>query len=183
MKALIAVDVQRDFLPGGALAIPKGDRVLTPLAQEMRQGSYRVIVLSRDAHPVDHCSFVCCGGGWPVHCVDGTEGAEIHPLMLFASRVSDAERIFIDKATESDKDAYSAFEGTTLAQRLRKRKITEIVVGGLATEYCVKATVLDALREGFQVKLLASATAAVDNADAILALAEMTRAGAEVTLP
>jgi nicotinamidase/pyrazinamidase len=181
MRALIVVDVQRDFLPGGALAVSNGDRVLTPLAQQIRRGSYRTVVLTRDAHPADHCSFAVEGGTWPVHCVDGTEGAELHALMLFASRVTDAERITVDKATESDKEAYSPFDGTTLASRLRRRGVTELVVGGLATEYCVKATVLDALAEGFQVKLLGNAIAAVDEDEGVVAIAEMLHAGAEVT--
>ncbi len=170
--ALIVVDVQHDFLPGGALAVPGGDRVIAPIAA--LAASHRgPVVFSRDAHPAGHCSFAAQGGAWPEHCVQGTRGAEIHPdLASFAADV-------VAKATSQDADAYSAFDGTGLAGRLRAMNVTRVLVCGLATDYCVKATALDSAREGFATAVITDAVAAVNAnpGDGSRALAEIQAAG------
>ena len=175
--ALLLVDLQRDFLPGGALAVPGGDRVVPLLERYLArfESLGLAICCTRDWHPPDHVSFRSRGGRWPPHCVAGTPGAEFAPgLELPASA-----QIF-SKATESDAEAYSGFEGTELAASLRRQGISRLFVGGLATDYCVKATVLDALREGFEVLLLGDAVRAVDQqpGDGERALQAMRQAGA-----
>jgi nicotinamidase/pyrazinamidase len=173
--ALLIVDVQHDFLPGGALAVPDGDAVLDAL--EAAAPTVDLVVASRDAHPADHCSFTAQGGIWPPHCVEGTHGAELH------SDIAALEPdIVVNKATESGTDAYSAFDGTGLADELRARGVDRLVVGGLATDYCVRASVLDALREGFTVTVLADGVRGVEVAagDTERALREMREAGAVV---
>ncbi|MEN9904610.1 MAG: hypothetical protein RLZZ555_1175 [Pseudomonadota bacterium] len=157
--ALVVVDVQRDFLPGGALAVPEGDRVVSAINRYLgrfeREGL--LVVLTRDWHPADHCSFQSQGGPWPPHCVAGTPGAD-----FAAGLALPATAIFISKATRREVDAYSDFEGTPLADWLHKLGIRRLLVGGIATDYCVRATVLDALREGFEVLLLVDAIRAVE---------------------
>jgi putative nicotinate phosphoribosyltransferase len=173
--ALIAVDVQHDFLPGGALGVPGGDGVVAPLVRAAK--AVDVVVKTRDAHPADHCSFTAQGGTWPVHCVAGTHGAELHPA------IAALDGLLVEKATSQDADAYSGFDGTQLAVLLRDAGVTRVLVGGLATDYCVKATVLDALAAGFHTTVLADAIAAVDveQGDGRRALDEMVAAGAQVT--
>ena len=175
MKALLIVDVQHDFLPGGALGVPDGDAVLPALLAAAPDAD--VVVVSRDAHPPDHCSFVEQGGTWPVHCVEGTHGAELHPDI--AALEPDVR---ISKATTRDRDAYSAFDGTDLAEQLRARGVDEIVIGGLATDYCVRASALDALREGFAVTVLEDGIRGVEvqPGDSARAVEEMRAAGAEL---
>lgn len=172
--ALIAVDVQNDFLPGGALAVPAGDEVVQPLVKAAREAD--LVVASRDFHPHDHVSFAEQGGQWPVHCVAGTEGAALHPQI---DRIAD---LVVSKATRTDRDAYSAFDGTGLAGILSAQGIQRVVVGGLATDYCVRATALDAVKHGFEVVVLAEACRAVDvePGDGERALDELREAGAEV---
>lgn len=175
--ALLLVDVQRDFLPGGALGVPDGDAVIAPLndylARARRTGA--AVVASRDWHPADHCSFHAQGGPWPSHCIAGTPGAELAPEL----RLPLQTRV-VDKATRSDRDAYSAFQDTGLAQALKSRGIRRLAVGGLATDYCVLRTVLDALSAGFQVVVLEDAIRAVDvnPGDGEKAKEQMRRAGA-----
>jgi nicotinamidase-related amidase len=173
--ALLIVDVQHDFLPGGALAVPDGDAVIPALVAAARTAD--LVVASRDAHPADHCSFATQGGIWPPHCVEGTHGADLHPAIAAL-----APALVIDKATASDRDAYSAFDGTGLADTLRARGVDRLVVGGLATDYCVRASVLDALREGFPVTVLAEGVRGVEVSpgDTQRALDEMREAGAVV---
>ncbi len=170
--ALIAVDVQYDFLPGGALGVPGADAVVEPLLRAARDVA--LVVRTRDAHPAAHCSFAEQGGPWPPHCVLGTRGAELHPA------IAALPGPLIDKATAIEPDAYSGFDGTGLAALLRAAGITHVLVGGLATDYCVKATVLHALEAGFEVTVLREAIAAVEvePGDGERALEEMTRAGA-----
>lgn len=172
--ALIAVDVQRDFLPGGALAVPGGDAVVEPLVQAARGAG--LVVKTRDAHTPDHCSFTAQGGTWPVHCVAGTRGAELHPA------IAALEGAVVDKGTAQDADAYSGFDGTPLAELLRAAGVTHVLVGGLATDYCVKATALDALADGFHTTVLADAIAAVDvtAGDGRRALEELAAAGVQI---
>jgi nicotinamidase-related amidase len=172
--ALLAVDVQNDFLPGGSLAVPGGDRVIAPLVRAAAEVD--LVVATRDWHPEHHCSFTPRGGAWPAHCVAGSDGARLAPEV---DRVADA---IVSKGTRHDADAYSGFDGTRLAELLRAHGVDTVLVGGLATDYCVRATVLDALRNGFRTVILASAVAAVDvtPGDGERALAELRAAGAEI---
>ena len=172
--ALIAVDVQHDFLPGGALGVPGGDAVVEPLVRAARAAD--LVVKTRDAHTPDHCSFTDQGGIWPVHCVVGTHGAELHPA------IAALDGPLVEKATMQDTDAYSGFDGTNLTDLLREAGVKHVLVGGLATDYCVKATVLDALEAGFRATVLTDAVAAVDaeEGDGQRALEEMVAAGAQV---
>jgi nicotinamidase/pyrazinamidase len=178
--ALVVVDVQRDFLPGGALGVPAGDEVIAPInrAVGMFQRAGLPIFYSRDWHPANHVSFKARGGPWPRHCVAGTEGAAFAATL----RVPPSA-VIVSKATSPDRDASSAFQGTTLASMLRSAGVRRVYVGGLATDYTVKATVLDAKREGFDVKVLADAVRAVEvqPGDGQRALHEMQRSGAVLT--
>ncbi|MGH8129869.1 MAG: nicotinamidase [Steroidobacteraceae bacterium] len=177
--ALIVVDVQRDFLPGGALGVPAGDEVVEPLnrAIESFERARLPVYYSRDWHPPDHCSFKAQGGPWPPHCIAGTAGAGFAPEL----RVS-KHAIVISKATTAEADAYSAFQGTTLAEKLRAAGVRRVFVGGLATDYCVKATVLDARNQGFDVELLGEAVRAVEvePGDGRQAIEEMLQQGAHL---
>lgn len=175
--ALLIVDVQRDFLPGGSLAVPDGDAVVPVLNRYIALARSRnlPVFASRDWHPKNHCSFRSRGGIWPEHCVAGTPGA------AFAENLElPPDAVVIDKATHEDADAYSAFQGTNLAAQLRERGVRRVLVGGLATDYCVLNTVRDALREGFKVVLLKDAIRAVNvNAgDGARAEREMQESGA-----
>jgi nicotinamidase/pyrazinamidase len=174
--ALLVVDVQNDFLPGGALGIHGGDAIVEPLNRVLAawRSHGLPVFLSRDWHPPGHCSFAAQGGPWPVHCVAGTPGAAFAPALDVTS--SD---VVISKATRRDKDAYSALDGTPLAEALRKRRIVRLFVGGLATDYCVRATGLDARAAGLDVVVLSDAVCAVDArpGDGDRALRELTAAG------
>ncbi len=170
--ALIVVDVQNDFLPGGALGVPGGDR-LAPLIAEAADRA-DVIVATRDVHPPNHCSFREQGGPWPVHCVAGTAGAELHPSV--ASMRFDRIQ---DKGSDPGREQYSGLDGTDLADWLRDRGVGRVTVAGVATDYCVRATALDALKAGFPTTVLTDAVAAVDvaPADGHRALADIRAAG------
>ncbi len=159
LTALIVVDVQRDFCPGGALAVPDGDAVVPLLARaaEVFRAAGLPVVYTRDWHPPDHCSFAAQGGPWPPHCVAGSAGAGFHPRL----RVADDAWV-VSKATRTDRDAYSGFDGTGLAEELRRRDVRRVVVGGLATDYCVKSTSVDAVESGFETLLLEDAVRAVE---------------------
>jgi nicotinamidase/pyrazinamidase len=178
--ALLLVDVQNDFLPGGRLPVPHGDEVIRPLNAYIRRfmAAGLPIFASRDWHPPDHCSFRKRGGRWPVHCVAGSEGAQFPPAL----RVPGNAKI-ISKAITSDRDCYSAFDNTNLAAEFRELAIQRLFLGGLATEYCVRASVEDALREGFDVLLLTDAIQAINiepgNGDR--AIQRMVQAGAVLT--
>ena len=179
-RALIVVDVQNDFCPGGTLAVAEGDQVVAPLNQlieEFLKGGEPVFK-SRDWHPEKTEHFAAYGGTWPVHCVQNTKGAEFHPDLI------DDMHIRVVSKGLGDKDCYSAFDETDLALQLRRLGVEEVWVGGLATDYCVKSTVLDALRQGFRVKALENAMRAVEvhPGDGERAIAEMKEAGAEVVL-
>jgi nicotinamidase/pyrazinamidase len=177
--ALLLVDVQRDFLPGGALAVPGGERVLAPLARGVAAFVARALPVfaSRDWHPADHCSFAAAGGPWPPHCIAGTDGAAFAPGLALPP-----DAVIVSKATTRERDAYSAFAGTGLAELLRARGIRRLFVGGLATDYCVRQTVLDARALDLEVCLLGDAVAAVDvqPGDGERALGAMRAAGASV---
>jgi nicotinamidase/pyrazinamidase len=177
--ALIVVDVQRDFLPGGALGVPAGDEVIEPLncaiAAFGRAGL--PVFFSRDWHPADHCSFRPQGGPWPPHCVAGTPGATFAAALIVPGGAA-----VISKADSAERDAYSAFQETGLAAQLEASGVRRVFVGGLATDYCVKATVRDARRLGFDVEVLEDAVRAVDvqPGDGERALAEMRQEGAQL---
>lgn len=177
-RALIVVDVQNDFCPGGALAVERGDEVVGPLNRLIKEFLERgePVYKSRDWHPSQTKHFAAYGGTWPVHCVQGTRGAEFHEDLL------DDPRVGVVSKGLGDEDNYSAFDGTTLAEDLRREGVREVWVGGLATDYCVKQTVLDALHEGFRVRALTDAMRAVNlqPGDDRRALEEMRAAGAEV---
>ena len=153
--ALIVVDVQNDFCPGGALGVAGGDRLGPAIAAVADRAG--TVVATRDWHPSDHGSFAEQGGPWPPHCVAGTPGAELHPSVsgMQIDRVQ-------DKGTTPDVEGYSAFDGTDLAGYLRSRDVRRVLVTGIATDYCVRATALDALREGFETTVFTDAVAAVD---------------------
>jgi nicotinamidase/pyrazinamidase len=180
--ALICVDVQRDFLPGGALPVPEGDEVIAPLNAYLAAFAARrlPVFLSRDWHPADHCSFEQAGGPWPAHCLQRTNGA----AWPSALHIPQGARI-ISKGSDSAVEAYSAFAGTSLLVLLRRLDVRRAFVGGLATDYCVRATVLDALDHGFEVVLLADAVRAVNAqpGDGERALTEMLERGATLVQP
>jgi nicotinamidase/pyrazinamidase len=175
--AFLVIDVQRDFLPGGSLAIPDADAIIAPLNEYIAAFDRRdlPIILTRDWHPQNHCSFHSAGGPWPAHCVQGTDGA-CWPERL---AIVPSARI-VSKATHPQKDAYSAFAGTSLPALLRTLHIHRLFVAGLATDYCVRETVLDARAHGFDVVLLSDAMRAVNArpTDEAKAMADMQEAGA-----
>ncbi len=177
--ALVVVDVQNDFCPGGALAVPDGDAVVPVLNGwiEAAQAVGIPVVASRDWHPDDHCSFADRGGPWPRHCVRETPGAAFHPDLEIPG-----DAIVISKGRDRDRDNYSAFDDTGLADRLHGLGVERLFVGGLAEDVCVKATVLDACEAGFETHLIPNATRAVDVSpgDGDRALEAMRAAGARI---
>jgi len=177
--ALIIVDVQNDFLPGGALAVAQGDEIIQPLNKYIEQFVIRnlCIVATRDWHPENHISFHSQGGVWPAHCIANTSGAEFSALLQLPD-----SSLTISKASQKHIDAYSGFENTDLKTLLRRRQVSRVFVGGLATDYCVMNTVLDALKLGFQVCLLLDAIRAVNikPEDGQQAIHKMTKQGAMV---
>ena len=178
-KALIVVDVQNDFCPGGSLAVKHGNDVVAPLNQLMKEFLDRgePVYKTRDWHPEETKHFKAYGGVWPAHCIQNTRGAQFHPDLLDDPRIT-----VISKGIDESADGYSGFDGTQLAQELRDQGVDEVWVGGLATDYCVKHTVLDARKEGFKVKALADAMRPVNlnPDDDRKAIEEMTAAGAEI---
>jgi nicotinamidase/pyrazinamidase len=175
--ALIVVDVQNDFLPGGALAVPKGDEVVAALNRYAALFASRQLPVfaTRDWHPPDHCSFRAQDGPWPPHCVAGTPGAEFAPGLVLPPHTA-----VVSKATTPGRDAYSGFAGTELDAMLRAAGVRRVYVGGLATDYCVLNTVKDARAHGYEVVLLRDAIRAVEvqPGDGLRAEEEMTRLGA-----
>jgi nicotinamidase/pyrazinamidase len=175
--ALLVIDLQYDFLPGGSLGVPDGHEVIAPinrlLAMFAQEGL--PVFASRDWHPATHVSFKERGGPWPPHCVAGTRGAAFAEELALPDDV-----IVVSKADTADVDAYSAFAGTTLASQLRERGVTRVVVCGLATDYCVLNTVTDSLDEGFETLIVPEAMRAVDvqPGDGMRALDRMVARGA-----
>lgn len=153
--ALIVVDPQNDFLPGGSLAVPDGNRIFDPINRIMPLFPY--VVASRDWHPRNHAYFQANGGPWPYHCIAGTPGAEFSPLL----HASDVDEV-VSKGTDPQTDGYSAFAGTALADRLHSHGVRRLFVAGLATDYCVKCTTLDARDAGFDAVVLTDAIAAIN---------------------
>ncbi len=184
-SALLVIDVQRDFCPGGALEVAEGDRVVAPLnaAAQRWADAGCLVVATRDWHPPRTVHFQAYGGVWPPHCVQGTLGAEFHPDLRLPPGT-----IVVSSGMREDEDGYSAFDayddaGRPLADLLRDRGIHRLYLGGLATDYCVKASVLDGRRHGFEVTVFEDAVRAVNlqPGDGERALAEMRAAGATVT--
>jgi len=185
-RALLIVDVQNDFCPGGALAVAQGDQVVPVLNRyiEIFSRNRNPVIASRDWHPAKTKHFRDFGGPWPVHCVQNTPGAAFHPSLRLPE-----ETIVVSKGMDPSLDSYSAFQavdetGRALADILKGSGVQELWIGGLATDYCVKASVLDALRH-FKVKLLMDAIEGVNihPDDARMAVGEMLKAGAqEMTL-
>ena len=179
--ALIVTDIQIDFCPGGALPVPEGDAVIPVLNayQEKVLTAGGVLVFTRDWHPANHSSFRENGGIWPVHCVQNTPGAAFHPDLNFPTTA-----VLVSKATHPEKEAYSSFEGTDLKRYLHRLGVKTLLVGGLATDYCVKNTVLDGLKLGFFVYFLEDASRGVDvtPGDSDRAIQEMLQAGARKLL-
>jgi nicotinamidase/pyrazinamidase len=179
--ALLVVDVQNDFCPSGALPVPDGDRVVEPLNRAMERfaAAGLPVIASRDWHPPVTKHFQKYGGLWPPHCVQGTPGAAFHPGLRLPQGT-----IIISKGTDPEQDSYSAFEaltdaGQSLTELLSALGIRHLYVGGLATDYCVRSSVLDALRLGISVALFSDAVAGVDvtPGDSNRALEEMRQAG------
>jgi nicotinamidase/pyrazinamidase len=177
--ALVIVDVQNDFCPGGALPVAEGDQVVPVLNRWIEQArrAGAMIVATRDWHPPNHGSFAAQGGPWPVHCVQETPGAAFHPNLALPD---DAGIISAGIAPEDE--GYSAFQGTDLAERLEAAGVRRLWVGGLALDYCVRATVLGGLEAGFEVHLILDATRAVNLSpgDGDKSLKRMKSAGARI---
>jgi nicotinamidase/pyrazinamidase len=176
-RALIIVDFQNDFVPGGALPVPDGDAIAGRVGELTRSGNYDVVVATRDWHPPDHGSFAAQGGPWPDHCVQGTPGAELHPSLDPA-----LVDVVVDAGREPADEGYSGFEKTRLEELLRERGVDHLTLVGLATDYCVKHTALDALRHGFGVTIDTSGVRAidVDPGDGQRALEEVRAAGGSI---
>jgi nicotinamidase/pyrazinamidase len=170
MKALLVVDVQNDFCPGGALAVSDGDKVVPIINSIM--GKFEFVVASKDWHPSDSVHFK----KWPPHCVQNTKGAEFHPLL----RTNSIGEVFL-KGTKNKDDGYSAFEATSddLEKVLKEKKVEELLISGLATDYCVRASALDAVKKGFRTYVIRDAVKAVDvhQGDGASAFEEMRKAG------
>ena len=172
--ALLLVDVQVDFCPGGALPIPDGDRVVPVLNRWIAaaQAAGALILASRDWHPKFHVSYASEGGPWPEHCLQDTPGAAFHPGLQLP-----AETIVVSKGTRFDKDQYSAFDETGLGDFLNARGIGRLFVGGLALDVCVRATALGAREAGFEVVLIPDGSRAVTAEGGAEALEAMRKAG------
>lgn len=182
--ALLVVDVQNDFCAGGALAVPDGDGVVDPINRLLAAHSAAgaAIFATRDWHPVESSHFSDRGGNWPVHCVADTPGAAFHPRLQFP-----AATVVVSKGQAPDSDGYSAFDGRlpageSLARALAERDVGRLIVCGLATDYCVRASVLDARARGLDVFVVRDAVAAVDlqSGDGAAALREMQASGARL---
>lgn len=181
-KALVVVDLQNDFMPDGALGVARGDEVVAPLSELARRfaAAGRPVFITRDWHPAETTHFQAQGGPWPPHCVQDTPGARFHPGLVIP-----ASAVIVSKGAEPDEDAYSAFQardasGRLLPDLLRDAGVGHLVIGGLATDYCVRFTVADAVRQGFRATVVADAVRAVDlePGDGRKAVQEMVDAGA-----
>ena len=175
-KALIVVDLQNDFCPGYSLGVAGGDEIIPVINRLVN--SFDTVVYTRDWHPANHVSFAenpqFIDKSWPAHCVAGTPGAEFHPDLLVRPDGS-----IVDKGTDPAVEAYSGFQGTGLAEKLRERQVDTVYITGLATDYCVKATALDALKAGFRAFVVVNASRGVDNPPGTVedALNELRAAG------
>lgn|SRR5690554_2458434 len=178
-KALIVVDVQNDFCPGGALGVAGGDEIIPVINRLV--SSFDIVVYTRDRHPENHVSFAetpqFTDNSWPPHCVEGTSGADFHPGLVVRP-----DGLIIDKGSDPEVEAYSGFQDTGLAEKLRARQVDTVYITGLATDYCVKATALDALKAGFRTLVVANACQGVNSPPGTVerALHELREAGVEI---
>ena len=182
--ALLIVDMQNDFCPGGALPVSEGDSIVPRLNAYIRlfRQAGRPIIASRDWHPTQTTHFLSQGGPWPAHCVQNTSGAQFYPDLDLPEDV-----LVVSKGMGAEEDAYSAFQarddqGRSLGERLRALGVKHLYVGGLALDYCVRASALDASRQGVGATLLIDATRAVNvhPHDGELAVEELVRSGVEL---
>ncbi len=174
-SALLIVDMQNDFMPGGSLPIPDADKIIPMINKYIELFTYNELSIfaSRDWHPPNHISFRQRGGMWPVHCVRHTYGAKFHPDLKVPRST-----VVISKGTDPNREAYSAFDRTELSDRLDERGVKKIFVVGVATDYCVKSTVLDALKLGYEVIVLEDGIKGLDKSNE--AILEMKSRGAKL---
>jgi nicotinamidase/pyrazinamidase len=172
--ALLVVDIQRDFCSGGSLAIAGADEIIPTINRLVGEATAAgaTIVAGRDWHPANHVSFEARGGPWPPHCVAGTKGAELHPDLHLPLGTP-----LVSKGMDRDKDPYSAFEETGLIEQLRREGMRRIVICGLALDFCVRASALNAAQAGFEAHVALDATRPVTQAAGEAAVAEMAKAG------
>jgi nicotinamidase/pyrazinamidase len=177
-RAPLTIDFQKDFCTGGALAVPHGDEIAPRVSELLDSGGFDFVAATRDWHPADHSSFEAQGGPWPPHCVQGSDGAEFHPS-LDRSKID----VVVDAGFRPDLEGYSGFEETDLEQELRDHDVDAVTVVGLATDYCVRATALDARRAGFDVTVDRAGVRGIDvePGDSERALDELRAAGATVS--
>ncbi len=175
--ALLITDIQNDFLPGGALPIERGDEIIPVLNEYARrfQEAKAPVFASKDWHPPNHCSFKQQGGIWPPHCVQDTKGAKFSPILKLPQDV-----VVVFKATDPMRESYSVFDGTNFAAELEDRSVKRLFIGGLATDYCVLNTVIDARKLGYEIVVLMDATRGIDvvPGDVDRAVESMVKAGA-----
>ena len=173
--ALLVIDPQNDFCPGGSLAVAGGDEIFDPINRVMPR--FQHVLATMDWHPPDHRYFQVYGGPWPFHCIQGSWGAEFHPK-LHAEVIQEA----VKTGSDPEEDGYSGFAGTDLAERLRQRGVRRVFIAGLATDYCVKATAIEAVQNGFETCVLTDAIRPVDVqlGDGERALQAMAEAGAHL---
>ena len=176
-RALLIIEFQNDFVPGGALPVRDGDAIATRVNELLDSGDFDLVVATRDWHPPNHASFEEQGGPWPPHCVQGTRGAQLHDS-LDRAKVD----VVVDAGYEPQLEGYSGFEETDLARVLREHDIDEVTVVGLATDYCVRHTAADALREGFRVTVDLAGVRGIDveEGDSERALDELRESGATI---
>lgn len=176
--ALLVTDMQIDFLPGGALPVENADELIPVINDYIKRfvDTQAHVIASRDWHPANHISFKSQGGSWPPHCVQGTEGAKFSPLLKLPNHT-----VVISKATNPKHEAYSAFDGTNLADELHRLGVRRLFVAGLAADYCVVNTVIDACKLGFEAVVLMDATLGIDvlPGDVDKAIETMLKAGAQ----
>ncbi|MBK1698397.1 nicotinamidase [Rhodovibrio salinarum] len=176
--ALLIVDVQNDFCPGGALPVPGGDRVISILNEwaDAAQRAGARVYASRDWHPGDHLSFQSEGGPWPPHCVQDTAGAAFHPELRLPEST-----VVVSKGTRFDQDQYSAFDETGFAHELSRKGVRRVILGGLAEDVCVRASALDAVKLGFETVLIRAATRAITDDGREQTERELAEAGVAFT--
>ena len=177
-EALLIIDFQNDFVPGGALPVERGDEIAGRVGELVDSGRFDLVVATRDWHPPNHNSFAAQGGPWPAHCVQGSEGAELH-ASLDRTKVD----VVVNAGYEPHLEGYSGFEETELEEVLRERGVDGVTVVGLATDYCVRHTALDAIARGFDTIVDRAGIRGIDvePGDSERALEEIEAAGGTVT--
>jgi len=177
-EALLIIDFQNDFVPGGALPVPDGDRIAARVTELIESGRFDLVVATRDWHPPDHHSFQEQGGPWAPHCVQRSPGAELH-RSLDRSKVD----VVVDKGDRPEVEGYSGFEETELERVLRDQNVEAVTVVGLATDYCVRHSALDALKARFRVTVDREGVRGIDvqAGDSERALQELSEAGATIS--